>query len=172
MPSNVLPFQLKQIFPLIIWIFHWRWRWRWWDQNQATFWNLFYFKTKKNIEIGKRLRDLSAHFSVLLRKSCSVLIRTYLKKLRTFCRRRLSAPSHDRVGNFLKIICDQENTKFIHFFSIVLSRESHSLTLVLSTLKGNLIRFLSGKILSHFHSKFLLPQFHKKRNWLQCIEPM
>ena len=87
-------------------------------------------ETAKNIEIGKRLRDLSTHFSVLLRKSCSVQIRTYFKKLRTFCRRRLSAPSHDRVGNFLKIICDQENTKSIHFFSIVLSRESHSLTLV------------------------------------------
>ena len=159
MPSNVLPFQLKQIFPLIIWIFHWRWRW--WDQNQATFWNLFYFKTSKNIEIGKRLRDLRTNFSVLLRKSCSVLIRTYFKKLRTICRRRLSASSHDRVGNFLKIIFDQKNTKFIHFFSIALS-----------TLKENLIRFLSWKILSQFHSKFLLPQFHKKRNWLQCIEPM
>ena len=71
--------------------------------TKIWFWtSALILKLKKNIEIGKRLRDLSIHFSVLLRETCSVLIRTYFKKLRTFWRR---PPSQVRIAseNFWKL---------------------------------------------------------------------
>jgi hypothetical protein len=56
MPTNVLPLHLKQTFPPIVWIFHWRWRW--WDQLQATFLNLFYFKIGSN----RKKKELQCKF--------------------------------------------------------------------------------------------------------------
>ena len=100
-------------------------------------------ETAKNIEIGKRLRDLSTHFSVLLKKSCSVLIRTYFKKLRT-C-------------NFVGVASARPVTIaseiFWKLFLILWSRKYE----IHPFLRKNLIRFLSGKTLSQLQSKFLLP---------------